>query len=408
MRWQLGLGRENGLTFWAMVFLEAAFGSYFALWPLWIEDLGASIGLVGLLIGLGGVLRMFTIAPSAALARRFGLKRVIIVARLIASVGLVWAAFAQHWTWLLPTMLSMSIGEMVFPLISTSIAANAGPRRVRAFAIILTTGPSVSLLLTPLLAGGLVELWGLRAPFIAAALFSLISLGFFTRLRPVAIHDSSSATSGGYGAIVRLPGVRRLLVLQLATFFGLGLGTALLSNYLHDAAGYRESSVALLSSLTAVGSIAYSAVVARSTWFSGAPLRAIAIATAAAAVGYLLFLEAGQVSLVVVGFILRGGFFVAWPLFSAALGEATPVRLRPHAYALGEILSGTGFITAPVVAGQLYNVRPELPLICSAALILPLSLLLARTRVPHVEEPDLPEDKSGAAGAAPDAERVPA
>src|SRR5439155_6257000 len=96
MRWQFGLGRENGLTFWAMVFLEASFGSFFALWPLWIEELGAHIGLVGVLIGLGGVLRLFTLAPSATLSRRFGLKRVIVTARAIATVGFLWAALAQH------------------------------------------------------------------------------------------------------------------------------------------------------------------------------------------------------------------------------------------------------------------------------------------------------------------------
>src|SRR5687768_9638100 len=108
-RWQFGLGRENGLTFWAMVLLEASFGCFFALWPLWIEELDASIGLVGLLLGLGGVLRLCTIGPSAALARRFGVKRLIIGARLIATVGFVWAAGAQHWTWLLPAMLTNAI-----------------------------------------------------------------------------------------------------------------------------------------------------------------------------------------------------------------------------------------------------------------------------------------------------------
>jgi hypothetical protein len=26
-RWQIGLGRENGITFWAMILLEASFAS---------------------------------------------------------------------------------------------------------------------------------------------------------------------------------------------------------------------------------------------------------------------------------------------------------------------------------------------------------------------------------------------
>jgi MFS family permease len=86
-RWQFGLGRENGLIFWALVFLEAAFGSYFALWPIWIEELDAPVTLVGALLGLGGVLRLFALLPSAWLSRRFGLKKVMITARVIATVG---------------------------------------------------------------------------------------------------------------------------------------------------------------------------------------------------------------------------------------------------------------------------------------------------------------------------------
>src|SRR5215207_8166743 len=38
--WDLGLGREIGYVFWAMIGLEAAFGAYVGIWPLWIEALG--------------------------------------------------------------------------------------------------------------------------------------------------------------------------------------------------------------------------------------------------------------------------------------------------------------------------------------------------------------------------------
>jgi hypothetical protein len=69
-RWQFGLGRENGLLFWAVTFLEATFGSYWALWPIWIEKLNAPIALVGALLGLGGILRHYALQTSARLTRR--------------------------------------------------------------------------------------------------------------------------------------------------------------------------------------------------------------------------------------------------------------------------------------------------------------------------------------------------
>lgn len=384
-RWQFGLGRENALIFWAMIALEASFGCFFALWPLWIEELNAPVTTVGLMLGLGGILRLFVLLPSAWLARRFGLKHSLMVARAIASVGILSAAFAQDWTWLFPALLGMAIGDLAFPLVSTFVSANAGENRVRAFAIILTTGPSVSLMVTPLLSGLLVELWGLRAPFVAAGIFSAISVYCFSKLHPVEPQVADTEPHGGYGGLLRVPGLPLLLVLQFLTFFALGMGTSLLSIFLHEQKGLSESVIPPLTSATAVGSIICSIIVARSRRLTSAPLKAVAGATGLAAAAYLLFLGANAIPLIVVAMTLRGGFFTAWPLFSAVLGEATPERLRPHVFALGEILAGTGFVIAPVFAGQLYDIRPELPLMVAVAMLLPLVFVLAFVRQPRVE-----------------------
>lgn len=375
-RWQFGLGRENGLIFWALIFLEAAFGSYWALWPIWIEELDAPVTLVGALLGLGGILRLFALLPSAWLSRRFGLKRVMIVARAIATAGIFSAALAPSWPWLLPALLGMAVGDLAFPLASTFVARNSGERRVRAFAIIFTTGPSVSLLVTPLLSGALVATFGLRAPFVTAAAFSLVSIGLLSRLRTVPAPDDGDARDGGYRGLLRVRGLRLLLVLQFLTFFAIGMGTSLLSIFLHEAKGYSEAVIPPMTALTAVGSIVFSTVVARSVRLSGAPLRAVAITIGITAGAFLLFLRADLLPFVLVAMTLRGGFFAAWPLYSAALGEATPDRLRPHVFAMGEILAGTGFVLAPVAAGPLYEIRPELPLLLAAAMIAPLVVII--------------------------------
>lgn len=384
-RWQFGLGRENGLIFWALIFLEAAFGSYWALWPIWIEELDAPVTLVGALLGLGGILRLFALLPSAWLSRRFGLKRVMIVARAIATIGIFSAALAPSWPWLLPALLGMAVGDVAFPLASTFVARNAGERRVRAFAIIFTTGPSVSLLVTPLLSGALVATFGLRAPFVTAATFSLISIALMSQLHTVPPPDDDGDTrEGGYRGLLRVPGLRLLLVLQFLTFLAIGMGTSLLSIFLHEAKGYSEAVIPPMTALTAVGSIVFSTTVARSSRLSSAPLRAVAITVGITACAFLLFLRADVLPLVLVAMTLRGGFFAAWPLYSAALGEATPDRLRPHVFAMGEILAGTGFVLAPVAAGPLYEVRPELPLLLAAAMIAPLVVIIGTRGVRDV------------------------
>lgn len=376
-RWQFGLGRENGLIFWALIFLEAAFGSYWALWPIWIEKLDAPVTLVGALLGLGGILRLFALLPSAWLSRRFGLKKVMITARAIATVGIFSAALAPSWPWLLPALLGMAVGDLAFPLASTFVSRNAGEQRVRAFAIIFTIGPSVSLLVTPLLSGALVATFGLRAPFVTAATFSLISIALMSRLRTVPPpEDDGGGRDGGYRGLLRVPGLRLLLVLQFLTFFAIGMGTSLLSIFLHEARGYSEAVIPPMTALTAVGSIVFSTIVARSARLHGAPLGAVAITIGITGCSFLLFLRADLLPFVLVAMTLRGGFFAAWPLYSAALGEKTPDRLRPHVFAMGEILAGTGFVVAPVIAGPLYELQPELPLLLAAGMILPLAVII--------------------------------
>src|ERR687890_2069072 len=84
--WDLGLGRELGYVFWAMIGIEAAFGAYVGIWPLWIEALGAPITVVGLVLGSAGLLRLLTLAPSAALADRIDPRKLILVGRSLTCI----------------------------------------------------------------------------------------------------------------------------------------------------------------------------------------------------------------------------------------------------------------------------------------------------------------------------------
>lgn len=144
IRGQLALGREVENIFWAMFFVEGAFGAYMGIWPLWIERLGAPVTVVGLVLGSSGIVRLAVLAPSAALAERFGVRRLILLARVVAGLGMVSAALATHWTHLFLMVIGSAIGELAFPLTLAHVAAHAGKERVRAFALVFGLGPSVA------------------------------------------------------------------------------------------------------------------------------------------------------------------------------------------------------------------------------------------------------------------------
>src|SRR5919112_1958660 len=91
--WDLGLGRELGNVFWAMIGVEGAFGAYVGIWPLWIEALGAPITVVGFVLGSSGLLRLLTLAPSAALADRIDPRTLILVSGALIARFDMRAAF---------------------------------------------------------------------------------------------------------------------------------------------------------------------------------------------------------------------------------------------------------------------------------------------------------------------------
>lgn len=388
--WQVSLGPEVGSIFWAMVFLEAAYGSYMGIWPLWIERLGAPVTVVGLVLGSSGLLRLFFLGPSAALGERFGTRCLILLARTAAGLGLISAALATHWTQLFLMVLGAAIGELAFPLIQAHVATHAGSDRVRSFTLVFTVGPSIALCLSPLLAGLLVWQWGLRAAFLLAAVSTLASIACFTRIGASSSHATRSTQTeqpSSYRAAFADVNVRRVLFLQGGTIFTLALGTSFIPTFLEDVRGMSAARIATFGAGAALGSALFGLIVTRVRRLQRAPFVGVAIAVCCTALGFLIFIGTSLPALVAVAFVLRGGLFSSWALFSAALGEVAPEIHRPRAFALGEMIAGSAFSFAPMLAGPLFAWKAEAPLtvaFCLALVLLPL-LLRAHGAARHHE-----------------------
>ncbi len=379
--WHVGLGPEVGTVFWGMVFLEAAFGSYMGIWPLWIERLGAPVPVVGLVLGSSGLLRLLFLGPSAALGERFGTRRLILLARTAAGLGLLSATLATHWTQLFLMVLGAAIGELAFPLVQTHVASHAGSDRVRAFTLVFTVGPSIALFVSPLLAGLLVWQWGLRAAFALAALFTLASIACFARIGAPSSRGTRTVRTSepsSYQAAFAVASVRRVLILQGATIFTLALGTSFIPTFLEDVRGMSAARIATLGAGAALGSTLFGLTVTRVRRLQRAPFIGVAIAVGGTALGLLLFVGTELPALVAVAFVLRGGLFSSWALFSAALGEVSPEVHRPRAFALGEMIAGSAFSFAPIIAGPLFALKAEAPLTIGFCLALALVPLLLR------------------------------
>ena len=130
-----------------------------------------------------------------------------------------------------------------------------------------------------------------------------------------------------------------------------------------------------MGSVAAVGSILLGLLFGRIKAL-GRPLTGIAISIGCTAGMFALLLFVGGLPLLTLAYLLRGGYMVAWSLFSAALGDVTPPRLYGRTFALGEFCGGVGMAVAPLLAGPLYAWRPTAPFAVALAFSLPLLVLI--------------------------------
>lgn len=392
MRFRLNLPAPIVPVFWGLFFLEATYGAYLGVWPLWIEHLGAPVTTVGLMLGIGGFLRIFVLAPSAAIADRFGYRRVIVAARIASVIGFLGAAISTHWAQLILVIVAFAVGEMVFPLIQTIVAREAGDQRMRSFALVFNVGPSIALALSPLLGAIVVALFGMRAAFILGAVFSGLAVLCFTRLRnPTPQTEAVEAYSAGYTAAIRHPGVRLVALLLFLTVFALSFGVSFIPTFLEDVRGFAPSSITALGALPAIGSAVFGIIVVRTKALQQRPFLSAAVPIGLMSLAFVIFWQSAYLPLIVLAFFLRGGLFAAWATLISALGELAPERVRTRSFALLEMIGGVAFALGPMIAGVLYAKRETLPFEIAAILALglvPVFLLAQRLvdRFPKAEE----------------------
>ena len=381
-RFDINLGRDISLLTWAMFVWSIGAGLYGSFWSLFIEETGATPTQVGLIIGLQGILRIAVMLPSGIAADRMS-RRFIIWAATAATVPSVLIYFfAQSWWHLIPGVLIGSLAACSVPALSSYVAEAAPPsRRARAFTMVYTVGPSTALIIGPVFGGFLSQHTSLQFLFLPTAIFYAIGTYMFWKISERPNRPKAESEKASYRDALRNQSVLAASVLQGILLFFLTLGITFIPNYLRDHQGKDLATIGRFSSAAAIGSILIVTLVGRVSWVT--PARGIAIATGCVGIVCLavLFIDRELVLLLV--FVLRGGFSVAWTLFAAVLGDTVPWHLRGRSFAMAEFIGGIGFAIAPFVAGPLYGFDPKLTMLITgiAVPVLVVLVLLFERRV---------------------------
>lgn len=368
LRWDFGLGRELGLVFWALTLFEAAYGTWATIWPLWIEHLGAGIGTVGIMLSLGGLLRPFILLGGAWLADRVDVRIMLVIARSMLVAGIVYAAFAQSWEYLVVTVVLYGFGELVFPTLHAHIPVHAGSEVGRAFSLTCTIGPSAALIVTPLFASVVINQFGMRGGLLMSALLSVFGTLFVSRMNFAQDREFAAAESpGSVMDVFRHAATRDTILIHAVTVFSLGIGSMLLPNFLQDVRGLSPATITLLSMGAAIGTMTFGFIGLRMPAARRAPFLAAAWSIFVTGIGYVLYATSPWLPVIALAFLFRGGFFATWTFLLGAIGQYAPQRLQTRAFAVVEVLGGGALSFSPLVAAWLYGMDPHLPFVIGAA-----------------------------------------
>jgi MFS family permease len=354
-----GLQRNAALLFWAMFFLQAAFGASDRFKTLYIESLGAKPALIGLLLGIAEAIRLLFLIAAGPLSDRVS-PRLLINMRWLSLVNALVFLMATHWWMLFPAFIAQAGANLAWPSVSRVIDESGDEAsRGRRFLLIYTIGPGVAFLGAPLLGAAIVEQFGLRAVYVVLAIAISISGIFFSLVRPSP--PVPHVAGSGYLAVLRHRPSGSLCVLSMCSMFVVYLGLTLAPNFLHNERGISFGLIGAFGSLMAVGSISAGLSLTRGKRLGRSLNGALATMLFFPLV-FLLMLDGRSAAVVGGAYLLVGIATVSQQAFYGPLGEVTPAHLRTRSFALLEVSNGTGLMLAGFASGALYAVQPSLPL----------------------------------------------
>lgn len=345
------------------------------LMPLYLQELGADVGQVGLFFTLGAIAPLAFQILGGWLSDSIGRLQAIAIGSVSGALGYVVYVVAPSWQWLLLTSLSGALAfSFVAPSYMAFVAEESGDQaRGRVYGLSQTLFMVVSIAGPPL-GGYLSQRFGFRILFAVAglmyALATVVRLAMardarrtetVARERPSWSHLKSSL--GAMGALLVAGGVVTWIFvsdgIRDTTF---RMAFQLLPLYLQNEIGLSNLQIGWLSSAYGVASMIF---LAPAGWLSDRLGERVGIVAGFAliALSLALFLNSGEfVGLVVVWAVFGIGGALVDPAYNSLISKTVPEHLRGTAFGLFTTSIGIISLPAPYIGALLWErFTPQLP-----------------------------------------------
>ncbi len=175
--------------------LHAGSSMIIPILPLFAQTFGVSLALVGVLLAVQAVPRLFVSVPAGRLADRIGAHRLLAISCLLAVVASIGSMLAPTFAFLVAMRVVQAVAAAGSQTAGLTYAASIGGasrrgRKISTYQGSFLLGNGVG----PVLGGVLAEQFGYRVPFgIYAAIALMVGIWIVLRLPDPRTYDETSA-----------------------------------------------------------------------------------------------------------------------------------------------------------------------------------------------------------------------
>jgi MFS family permease len=363
---------------------ELGFATVIPLLPLHLtERLGASVGLVGVVVAAFALVETLAKTVWGTIADRVGRKPLIIVGLLLSSVAPMLMSVLRVPTLFVPLRLVDGTGSSALWPASAAAIADTSPVGQRAtamgtlnsfFLAGLALGPSLGLLVVGFTGSYQVGFYVASGILAGAAVLAALLLRGIDDVRLPHAHDAgvSPHLSDVVVGARMSPTLFAMLVVAFVQMFGIGVLAPILVIYAKRVLGFPEQLIGTLF-LGAVLTVAAASIPAGRVADRWGKVPAVVWGMVVATAGMWILPLTARLELLGVAAVLVGaGFTLSSPAWHALVSELAPPGRIGLAMGAAQTAEGIGLVLGPLLGGVLWDTVSERAPFVATAVVLTL------------------------------------
>ena len=345
--------RDLNLIAFSLVVWSLGEGFFMIFQPIYLQQLGADPIQIGFIISLSMVVIGFMHIPVGLISDRVSRKTLMILNWVMGCLAALLMAIARSLPIFVLGMLIYSITGSVLAPMNSYITDSKGSWSDNQAFTFISASFNVGFLFGPILGGFLAERVGLRPLYFLAAAIFVVSTVIILKIKDLPVHPPEGRPATR--ALLKNHNFVLACMLIFAVAFTTYLPNPLTSNFLHNQRGVSLQTLGLFGMVMSAGGILFNLFLGKLLAWP------IYLVGQAAVIAFSVLLLKGRSELIfALAYFMWGGFRVINAITSSVVRPLLHKAQVGLGFGIAETSKSLAFILAPVLAGYLYDKKPEL------------------------------------------------